>query len=193
MGLSRNKVAVPEGAAGSPPFYGVSGHVGACRVPPARGMVPCLSGGCWCGRDRWFSGWCFRSGEWCGYAFGLPDRHRILLRVWRGPAHRRGLAGFVSVGCVRWRAWWFENWIVDASNRKTCLFSVALSRFRQTPFVWGLVRDRSFCDHLQCDENLSSGDLAGRIRWPCAFCLVCGVAGEGVGWMPWQTVPMKDV
>ena len=28
MGLSRNKVAVSEGAAGSPPFYGVSGPKG---------------------------------------------------------------------------------------------------------------------------------------------------------------------
>ena len=67
--------------------------------------------------------------------FWAPGPPPHPLRVWRGPAHRRGLAGFVSVGCVRWRAWWFENWIVDASNRKTCLFSVALSRFRQTPFL----------------------------------------------------------
>ena len=193
MGLSRNKVAVPEGAAGSPPFYGVF---------RARWCLSCASGA-WNGSMLvrgmlvWKRSLVFRLvfpvGGVVRVRFWAPGPPPHPLRVWRGPAHRRGLAGFVSVGCVRWRAWWFENWIVDASNRKTCLFSVALSRFRQTPFVWGLVRDRSFCDHLQCDENLSSGDLAGRIRWPCAFCLVCGVAGEGVGWMPWQTVPMKDV
>ena len=36
MGLSRNKVAVPEGAAGSPPFYGDYEIPFACRV----GVVP---------------------------------------------------------------------------------------------------------------------------------------------------------
>jgi hypothetical protein len=72
-----------------------------------------------------------------------------------------------SGGACSARAWWFENWIVDASNRKTCLFSVALSRFRQTPFgVWFEI-DR-FVIILQCDD-LSSGDLAGVIRWPCAL------------------------
>ena len=49
MGLSRNKVAVPEGAAGSPPFYGDLNKI--------LNMV-CL---CW-GRaltvGRLFAGWC---------------------------------------------------------------------------------------------------------------------------------------
>ena len=40
MGLSRNKVAVSEGAAGSPPFYGES--VGAGRPEPAKGETECF-------------------------------------------------------------------------------------------------------------------------------------------------------
>ena len=53
MGLSRNKVAVPEGAAGSPPFYGDSGRGSRPVSPPGR-MVR-RRWGCWCGRDRWLS------------------------------------------------------------------------------------------------------------------------------------------
>ncbi len=79
----------------------------------------------------------FRLGEWYGYAFGLPDRHRTCL--WCGVVLRpsRAASGCFRVVGVWRRAWWFENWIVDASNRETVSFSVALSRFRQTPFgVW---------------------------------------------------------
>ena len=36
MGLSRNKVAVPEGAAGSPPFYGEYGRMFVRRCEPRR-------------------------------------------------------------------------------------------------------------------------------------------------------------
>ena len=32
-------------------------------------------------------------------------------------------------------AWWFENWIVDASNAMMFLSSFALSRFRQALFL----------------------------------------------------------
>ena len=55
-------------------------------------------------------------------------------------------------------AWWFENWIVDASNAMACFLpSFALSRFRQALLFGVWFRDRSFCDHcLQCDD-LSSG------------------------------------
>ena len=35
-------------------------------------------------------------------------------------------------------AWWFENWIVDASNAMILMSSFALSRFRQASF-WSLV------------------------------------------------------
>ena len=55
--------------------------------------------------------------EWYGYAFGLPDRHPTGLFLWRGsmptwsrPVPLRG--GLETCG-----AWWFENWIVDASKR----------------------------------------------------------------------------
>ena len=58
------------------------------------------------------------SGEWYGYAFGLPDRHPHpfwVRAVFRMPlAGRRRPCG-PRVGSGR-GAWWFENWIVDASN-----------------------------------------------------------------------------
>ena len=58
------------------------------------------------------------SGEWYGYAFGFPDRHPHpfwVRAVFRMPlAGRRGPVG-LWVGSGR-GAWWFENWIVDASN-----------------------------------------------------------------------------
>ena len=46
MGLSRNKVAVPEGAAGSPPFYGVFQDAGPASVvwPMRRGWFPVSRG-----------------------------------------------------------------------------------------------------------------------------------------------------
>ena len=75
-------------------------------------------------------------GQWYGYAFGFPDRHPRLGRVrffrmspWGGrpagvPCPDRCLG-----------AWWFENWIVDASNAMIFLSSFALSRFRQALFL----------------------------------------------------------
>ena len=41
MGLSRNKVAVPEGAAGSPPFYGEYRMPFGVRCGPSRAVVAC--------------------------------------------------------------------------------------------------------------------------------------------------------
>ena len=57
MGLSRNKVAVPEGAAGSPPFYGVFQDAGPASVV-------------WPMRRGWFPGSCGRAGveEIVGFA-----------------------------------------------------------------------------------------------------------------------------
>ena len=57
MGLSRNKVAVPEGAAGSPPFYGVFQDAGLASVV-------------WPMRRGWFPGSCGRAGveEIVGFA-----------------------------------------------------------------------------------------------------------------------------
>ena len=57
MGLSRNKVAVPEGAAGSPPFYGVFQDAGLASVV-------------WPMRREWFPVWRGRAGveEIVGFA-----------------------------------------------------------------------------------------------------------------------------
>ena len=43
-----------------------------------------------------------------------------------------GRRGPVGLWVGSWRgAWWFENWIVDASNAMNSVSSFALSRFRQ--------------------------------------------------------------
>ena len=53
-------------------------------------------------------------------------------------------------------AWWFENWIVDASNAGFFVL-LALSRFRQASFLEsGFEIDRFVIIFLQCDD-LSSG------------------------------------
>lgn len=53
---------------------------------------------------------------------------------------------------------------------------------------WGF--GRSFCDHFSvmmcCPEFFAEGPCGMQPVWVC-------VAGKGVWWMPWQTVPMKDV
>ena len=97
MGLSRNKVAVPEGAAGSPPFYGDSGRGSRPVSPPGR-MVR-RRWGCWCGRDRWLG---LRVRRW----FAIP-----------GPVRPPG--GVRGFGAWSW--WWFENWRVDASKKDSFL------------------------------------------------------------------------
>ena len=55
--------------------------------------------------------------EWYGYAFGFPDRHPRLGRVRFSGCPRRDGVGLWAVGRFRSGAWWFENWIVDASKR----------------------------------------------------------------------------
>ena len=54
--------------------------------------------------------------EWYGYAFGFPDRHPRLGRARFSGCPRRDAVGLWAVGRFRSGAWWFENWIVDASN-----------------------------------------------------------------------------
>ena len=96
-------------------------------------------------------------GEWYGYAFGFPDRHPRRLVACGFPDAPGGTpwACGPRAGSCR-GAWWFENWIVDASNAGLFVL-LALSRFRQASFFGVWFRDRSFCDHfLQCDD-LSSG------------------------------------
>ena len=114
MGLSRNKVAVPEGAAGSPPFYGV--FVGARWCPVFRHLFfspPFRWWGCllaWKNHGRFV--WCVLLGSLAATAFPF-----CVGLVWcRVSSPRSGSRGFVPVwlGLV---GWWFENWIVDASIR----------------------------------------------------------------------------
>ena len=119
MGLSRNKVAVPEGAAGSPPFYGVFQDAGPASVV-------------WPMRRGWFPGSCGRAGveEIVGFAGPWGRRGVVWVCFWvpgPPPASVLGACGFPDapggtpsacgprVGSGR-GAWWFENWIVDASN-----------------------------------------------------------------------------
>ena len=74
--------------------------------------------------------------EWYGYAFGFPDRHPRLGRARFSGCPRRDAVGLWAVGRFRSGAWWFENWIVDASNAMACFLpSFALSRFRQALFL----------------------------------------------------------
>ena len=190
MGLSRNKVAVPEGAAGSPPFYGVF------RTPVWRPSCgPHAGNGSRSGvgvlvwkrslASRVPLGAC---GQWYGYAFGFPDRHPRRLVACGFPDAPGGTPSACGPRAGSGRgAWWFENWIVDASNAGFFVL-LALSRFRQALFFGVWFRDRSFCDHfLQCDD-LSSGVE----KLSLGFFGACA-ALKGVWWMPWQTVPMKDV
>ena len=91
---------------------------GVRRVARVPGIVSGLAWACWCGRDHGLLDSFWGSGEWYGYAFGFPDRHPHpfwVRAVFRMPlAGRRGPVG-LWVGSGR-GAWWFENWIVDASN-----------------------------------------------------------------------------
>ena len=137
MGLSRNKVAVPEGAAGSPPFYGVFQDAGLASVvwPMRRGSSPVWRG---------------RAGveEIVGFAGSLGGRRGVVRicfwvpgpppATWSRAVFRMPLAGRrrpcgPRVGSGR-GAWWFENWIVDASNAGFFVL-LALSRFRQASFL----------------------------------------------------------
>ena len=75
------------------------------------------------------------SGEWYGYAFGLPDRHPRLVVACGFPDAPGGTPWACGPRVGSWRgAWWFENWIVDASNAGFFVL-LALSRFRQASFL----------------------------------------------------------
>ena len=189
MGLSRNKVAVPEGAAGSPPFYGVFQDAGPASVV-------------WPMRRGWFPGSCGRAGveEIVGFAGSLGGRRGVVWvcfwvpgpppATWSRAVFRMPLAGRrrpcgPRVGSGR-GAWWFENWIVDASNAG--LLSCLLYRdFARLLFLEsGFEIDRFviiFYSVMIC--RLAFEAIIG-------FFGACA-ALKGVWWMPWQTVPMKDV
>ena len=91
-----------------------------------------------------FAGSLGAGGEWYGYAFGFPDRHPHpfwVRAVFRMPlAGRRRPCG-PRAGSGR-GAWWFENWIVDASNAGFFVL-LALSRFRQALLFWMSLVSRS--------------------------------------------------
>ena len=78
-------------------------------------------------------------GEWYGYAFGFPDRHPHpfwVRAVFRMPLVGRRRPCGPRVGSGR-GAWWFENWIVDASNAG--LLSCLLYRDFARLLFWSLV------------------------------------------------------
>ncbi|EDN82293.1 hypothetical protein BIFADO_02424 [Bifidobacterium adolescentis L2-32] len=84
MGLSRNKVAVPEGAAGSPPFYGEFSPMFFGQCVPHDG-VTVMPYSVDAGVEEIIGLDGIRPvREWYGYAFGLPDRHPTGLFLWRG-------------------------------------------------------------------------------------------------------------
>ena len=115
MGLSRNKVAVPEGAAGSPPFYGVLwAHGGApiwgCFTAWLPGRVVSLAG--W-KRVKAPAPLVVWVGSGVVHAVGFPDRQAPL----SGVVFRSRRPGRAPCGVGVWGGvvWWFENWRVDAS------------------------------------------------------------------------------
>ena len=136
MGLSRNKVAVPEGAAGSPPFYGVFQDAGPASVvwPMRRGWFPGSCGRAGVEEIVGFAGpWGRRGVVWVCFWVPGPPPATWSRAVFRMPlAGRRRPCG-PRVGSGR-GAWWFENWIVDASNAGFFVL-LALSRFRQASFL----------------------------------------------------------
>ena len=159
MGLSRNKVAVPEGAAGSPPFYGVFQDAGLASVvwPACRGSSPVWRGRAGVEEIVGFAGPWGPAGSGADVLLGSRTATRD---VWSRAVFRMPLAGRrrpcgPRVGSGR-GAWWFENWIVDASNAMI-VFIVCFIAISPGFFFGVWFRDRSFCDHfLQCDD-LSSG------------------------------------
>ena len=67
-------------------------------------------------------------GEWYGHAFGFPDRH-VLLFWGVGVSGARWFPA-VGLGSRGWGPsvwWWFENWIVDASENQNLFFVLFFS------------------------------------------------------------------
>ena len=91
-----------------------------------------------------FAGSLGAGGEWYGYAFGFPDRHPRRLVACGFPDAPGGTPSACGPRAGSCRgAWWFENWIVDASNAMNSVSSFALSRFRQALLFWMSLVSRS--------------------------------------------------
>ena len=128
-------------------------------------------------------------GQWYGYAFGFPDRHPRLGRVRFSGCPRRDAVGLWAVGRFRSGAWWFENWIVDASN--------AMAFFAVVCFI-AISPGSSFLDESGFEIDRFVIIFYSVMICRLAFEAIIGFFGacaalKGVWWMPWQTVPMKDV
>ena len=120
--------------------------------------------------------------------FWFPDRHPHpfwVRAVFRMPlAGRRRPCG-PRVGSGR-GAWWFENWIVDASNAGFFVL-LALSRFRQASFLEsGFEIDRFVIIFYSVMICRLAFEAIIRV-----FRGVCRPEGRMVD--AWQTGPMKDV
>ncbi len=111
--------------------------------------------------------------------------------LWCGSMPIMGSLDVVRTSGDSGGAWWFENWIVDAS-KGNLVFLFAYRDFAKLFFFeFGFEIDRFviILSVMICRlAILLSGDpRAG--RWPWCRCVAC----KGVWWMPWQTVPTKDV
>ena len=124
----------------------------------------------------------------CFWAPGPPP-HGVLswcgsMPTWSRPVPLRG--GLETCG-----AWWFENWIVDASKGNFGFFLlIAISPNSSIEF--GFEIDRfviilvlRFVVWRSCYQETRG--------WGNDNLFCCCAACEGVWWMPWQTGPMKDV
>ena len=135
----------------------------------------------------------FAGSRWgpAGSGMGMLLGSRTATRdVWSRAVFRMPLAGRrwpvgLRAGSCR-GAWWFENWIVDASNAMivfiVCFIAISPGSFLES----GFEIDRFviiFYSVMIC-----------RLAWRAIIRFFGACAAlKGVWWMPWQTVPMKDV
>lgn len=85
-------------------------------------------------------------------------------------------------------AWWFENWIVDASNAMIVFIVCFIA----------ISPGSSFLDESGFEIDRFVIIFYSVMICRLAFEAIIGFFGacaalKGVWWMPWQTVPMKDV
>ena len=128
-------------------------------------------------------------GEWYGYAFGFPDRHPRRLVACGFPDAPGGTPWACGPRAGSGRgAWWFENWIVDASNAMIVFIVCFIA----------ISPGSSFLDESGFEIDRFVIIFYSVMICRLAFEAIIGFFGacaalKGVWWMPWQTVPMKDV